>query len=101
MAWKSRREHLFRWLQPILTAPLTEVHRKNRIEFAMFHLQNVENLPKICFSDESTIRLDMKRNRLWRIPGSTETENYAEITQSPISRMIWGQLVLVLNQLWF
>jgi transposase-like protein len=91
-AWKWRREHQFRWLQPIPTAPLTEVHRQKRLEFAKFHLQNIEGLSKICFSDESTFRVDMKNKRVWRVPGSVDPNNYAEITQAPIGRMVWAAI---------
>ena len=88
-----RRAIGMRFLRPIPQCDMTDVHKANRVVFAVDWIEKRTNLMRrtpIIFSDESKLCLTDNGNRLWRIPGECCECEYISRRQHPVQVMIWA-----------
>jgi transposase len=71
---------------PPMSKPLlTEGHQKNRLKWAEAHLAT--NWDQVIFSDETTIRLNQVKRRVWNTPGKKKV---VRTVKHPIKIDVWG-----------
>lgn len=70
---------------------LDEPHKNARIQFcSKFAYLNYFEMPKIIFTDESTVRVDEKSGGIWRERGFHPQEEFYVKNAHPPSVMVWG-----------
>ena len=70
---------------------LDEPHKNARIQFcSKFAYLNYFEMPKIIFTDESTVRVDEKSGGIWRERGFHPQKEFYVKNAHPPSVMVWG-----------
>ena len=79
------KEHALHYALPLSKPVLSEVQRKNRLEWAKKH-QNMD-WSKVVFTDESTIMLGTTKKRTWQLKGIPKIRH---VFKHPARVHIWG-----------
>ncbi len=70
---------------------LKEYHKRARVNMCrQISTINYRNLPPIVFTDESTVRVDLKGGGIWRQRGFHPPESFYIKNPHPVQIMVWG-----------
>ena len=84
-------DHKIQYFEQTAVVDLDEAHKNQRIQFcSQFNNIRYSNMPKIIFTDESTVRVNEKSGGIWRQRGIHFEEEYYVKNAHPPTVMVWG-----------
>ena len=86
---KYRHEQKYHYFKIKDMPPLDDKHKKARIEYCDYILQNQSMIP-IIFTDESMIEQNLHKKGIWRRRGQYPNGTFAVTIGHPTCVMVWG-----------
>lgn len=84
-------DHKIYYLNQTPIVGLDENHKQNRVVFcSQFAQTEYKNMPRIIFTDESTVKVNENKGGIWRQKGFHPIEEFYIQNAHPPSVMVWG-----------